>query len=254
MIDRVISTRPKPCRHCKGFTWFRGKHRLTDGAGSSEERTEESRRNGRLSRPGQGTDYGETVSHRSCPGETTAERSLRPIMPNGHMGHERADRCSAAAASIPRSSRKPIFRVRTVARIYIGTAELSVPVSCRRSGPLRASDPSRRGRSLRTPSIYADNRSIPIGLERADERSPGLARALTTMSARSRSVPALQTVRNVVVFKSISVGVQPGVSNVIGTRRSNVQRSPSSRSSGIPGTRMQGTAGSKAVYTTGGIR
>ncbi len=83
---------------------------------------------------------------------------------------------------------------------------------------------------LKSPASSVRWRYTPASTCYADDTPPPTRQSVPRDSswgppqARSRSVPTLQPVRNVAVFKSFSVGVQLGVSIVTTNRRSEVQR------------------------------
>jgi hypothetical protein len=83
-------------------------------------------------------------------------------------------------------------------------------------------------------SLYADKSLIPNGRTRR-ERTPADVVARVARSAfRSHSIASLQTVRNVVALKRITVGVQLGVSIVIATFISKLQQLLAVRRPGRP--------------------
>ncbi|SDK94790.1 hypothetical protein SAMN04515672_4390 [Natronorubrum texcoconense] len=110
----------------------------------------------------------------------------------------------------------------------------NVPNQCR-VAPLPL-DPETRFVALdafaRTRKILDHNRSIPFVPIRRLDRSPRSRFDAVLATPGSLSVPALQPVRNVAVLKSVSIGVQLGVSIVIAICRSNRQRNPSTRQYG----------------------
>ncbi len=127
------------------------------------------------------------------------------------------------------SPRKESFQYRTVELVYVDGIERPVPVT-----PVRRSS---RCRSVPRASVSNPNSSPTVWMaapNRNDERddSPDeLFRTAVWLTAvtgryagrRSGPVPTLQRVRNVAVFKSITVGLQIGVLIVIATCRSSVQ-------------------------------
>lgn len=145
---------------------------------------------------------------------------MPPIVPRYTRGKSRVHRVNTHCAAEPSNEFMSLeSNVRTSAVSLTYSMVSDVPSST----PLVSTV---RSRYTRTGDRYCVRSAPPLA------RTTARATRRSAPSSRSRSVPALQPVRNVAVFKSFSVGVQLGVSIVIANRRSKVQRPLSARQHG----------------------
>lgn len=203
-------------------------------------------RRGRDSLAASDSDGMNPVSRRSRSTESTVSRLTPRWLVNRRLSHETrvSRRCI--------DSGKRVFRRRTIARVYVRCVERSVLVLCCQTvGRARAVACPRLDRIDRTPRIQAHNRLILS--TRSDDHARVLwgREAAAVSRSRRRFGPALQPMRNVAVLKSISVGVQSGVSIVSSTRRLTGQRSPLSQDFSDLGHRRQVTASANGNATGG---
>ncbi len=114
--------------------------------------------------------------------------------------------------------------MQTVRRIYVARVKRFLTVLCCRPAHRRHSPHRYRVSShSRTASIQTPNPSILTLHSISNRPQQSRFHRLGSVASRSRPVPPLQPVRNVAVLKSVSVGVQLGVSIVTANCRSSVQ-------------------------------